>query len=104
MWVIPLTSVLSHKGRGCRCPKLDDTWSLEVKEIIKHALSNYLKTTHVIPSYHASTERHRQMKMDALGSWFDKLTTSGLGPVWPEALEGRTGYFQSRARGDILRS
>ncbi len=38
MRVIPLTSVLSHKGSGCRCPKRNDTLSLEVKELIKHAL------------------------------------------------------------------
>ena len=36
MRVIPLTSVLSHKGRGCRAPKRYDTLNLEVKELIKH--------------------------------------------------------------------
>ena len=30
-----------------------------------------------------------------LGSWFDRLTTSGWDPVRPELVEGRTGYFQS---------
>ena len=38
MRVIPLTSVLSHKGRGCRCAKWDETLSLEVMELIKQAL------------------------------------------------------------------
>ncbi len=38
MRVMLFTSVLSHKGRGCRCPKLNDTLSLEVKELTKHAL------------------------------------------------------------------
>ena len=35
MRVIPLTSVLSHEGRGCRWPKPFYTVSLEVKELIK---------------------------------------------------------------------
>ncbi len=58
-------------------------------------------------SYHAPAERHLQMKMDPLGSWFESLTTSGWDPVRPEALEGRTGYLQSSnaegLRGDNLR-
>ncbi|MCH9008193.1 hypothetical protein IIA29_09340 [candidate division KSB1 bacterium] len=52
--------------------------------------------TLVIPSCHVLAERHLQMKMDSLGSWFDGLTTSGRDPVRPEALEGRTGYLKSR--------
>ncbi len=40
MRVIPLTSILSHKGRGSRNPKRDDTWSLEVKELFKHTLNS----------------------------------------------------------------
>jgi len=36
MRVIPLTSILSHKGRGS--PNRDDTLSLEIKELFKHAL------------------------------------------------------------------
>ena len=32
-------------------------------------------------------------KWGDIGSWFDRLTTSGWDPVRPEALEGRTGYF-----------
>ncbi len=47
MRVIPLTSLLSHKGRGS--PNRDDTLSLEIKELFKHTLRIYLKTTHVIP-------------------------------------------------------
>ena len=39
------------------------------------------------------------MKMDSLGSWFDRLTTSGWDPVRPEAVEGRTGYFQGSEAG-----
>ena len=35
MRVIPLTSILSHKGRGS--PKRDDSLSLEVEKIIKHS-------------------------------------------------------------------
>ncbi len=38
MRVIPLTSLLSHKGRGCRSPKLDDTLSLEVRKLFKHPI------------------------------------------------------------------
>ena len=38
MRVIPLTSILSHKGRGCRSPKRDDTLSLEIRELFKHPL------------------------------------------------------------------
>ena len=38
MRVIPLTSLLSHKGRGCRSQKQDDSLSLEVKKLIKHTL------------------------------------------------------------------
>jgi len=38
MRVIPLTSILSHKGRGCRCPKRDDSLSLDVRELFKHPL------------------------------------------------------------------
>jgi len=41
MRVLPLTSVLSHKGRGCRCSKPFYTVSLEVKELIKHPLSGF---------------------------------------------------------------
>ena len=29
---IPLTSVLSHKGRGSQSPNRDDTWSLEIED------------------------------------------------------------------------
>ncbi len=36
MRVIPLTSLLSHKGRGS--PNRDDTLSLEIKELFKHTL------------------------------------------------------------------
>jgi len=32
MRVIPLTSLLSHKGRGCQSPKRDDTLSLEIED------------------------------------------------------------------------
>jgi len=39
MRVIPLTSILSHKGRGCRSPKRDDTLSLEIRELFKHPLT-----------------------------------------------------------------
>ena len=53
------------------------------------------KPSFVIASYHAPAERRLKMKMDYLGSWFDRLTTSGWDPVRPEVLEGRTGYFQS---------
>jgi len=49
----------------------------------------------VIASNHAPVERHLQMKIASLGSWFDRLTTSGWDAVRPEALEGRTGYLQS---------
>ena len=38
MRVIPLTSLLSHKGRGSRSPNLDDTLSLDVKELLTQAL------------------------------------------------------------------
>ena len=38
MRVIPLTSILSHKGRGCRSPKRDDALSPEVRELFKHPL------------------------------------------------------------------
>ena len=38
MRVIPLTSVLSHKGRGCRSPNQNDTLGLEVKGHFKHPL------------------------------------------------------------------
>ena len=38
MRVIPLTSFLSHKGRGSRTPNLDDTVSLDVRELFKHTL------------------------------------------------------------------
>ncbi len=44
-----------------------------------------------------------RLKWVALGSWFDKLTTSGRDPVRPEALEGRTGYFQSSRAEGLLR-
>ena len=37
MRVIPLTSILSPKGRGSL--DLDDTLSLDVKELFKHTLS-----------------------------------------------------------------
>jgi hypothetical protein len=36
MRVIPLTSILSHKGRGSRNPNLDDTLRVDVKELFKH--------------------------------------------------------------------
>ena len=35
MRVKPLTSLLSHKGRGSRIPNLDDALSLDVKELFK---------------------------------------------------------------------
>ena len=38
MRVIPLTSILSHKGRGRRSPNLDDTLNLDVKELFKHTV------------------------------------------------------------------
>ena len=38
MRVIPLTSLLSHKGRGSRSPNRLDTSSLEVKKLFKHTL------------------------------------------------------------------
>ena len=37
MRVIPLTSLLSHKGRGVS-PNLNDTLSLDVKELLTQAL------------------------------------------------------------------
>ncbi len=40
MRVRPLTSILSHKGRGGRNPKRDDIWSLEIKELFKHTLKS----------------------------------------------------------------
>jgi len=38
MRVIPLTSILSHKGRGSRSLNRDDTLGLEVKEHFNPAL------------------------------------------------------------------
>ena len=38
MRVIPLTSLLSHKGRGGLTPNRNDTLSLDVKVLFKHAL------------------------------------------------------------------
>ena len=38
MRVKPLTSFLSHKGRGCRSLKRDESLSLGVKKLIKHTL------------------------------------------------------------------
>ncbi len=50
MRVIPLTSLLSHKGRGGRSPNRVDTLSLEVKALFKHpprgSLSLRLRSTH----------------------------------------------------------
>ncbi len=52
MRVIPLTSLLSHKGRGGRSPNRVDTLSLEVEALFKHpprgslALSLPLRCTH----------------------------------------------------------
>ena len=43
MRVIPLTSLLSHKGKGCRSPNLEDTLSLDVKELLAHALREITK-------------------------------------------------------------
>ncbi len=56
---------------------------------------NRLKTTRFILSFHAPVGRHQRMKMASLGSWFDRLTTSGWDPVRLEPVEGRTAYFQS---------
>ena len=41
MRVIPLTSLLSHKGRGCRSPKQADSLSLEGKKSIEQSETNY---------------------------------------------------------------
>ena len=57
-----------------------------------------------ILSFHAPVERHRRMKMRSIGSWFDRLTTSGRDPVRPEALEGRTGYSQSSYAEGLFRN
>ena len=51
MRVIPLTSLLSHKGRGS--PNRDDTLSLEIKELFKHTL----KATIIMSSYAGSNRK-----------------------------------------------
>ena len=45
MRVIPLTSVLSHKGRGTRSPNLEDTLSLDVKDLFKPTLRDRYEKT-----------------------------------------------------------
>ena len=45
MRVIPLTSLLSHKGRGSRSPNRDYILSLDVKNLFKHLLSSTLYKT-----------------------------------------------------------
>ena len=49
MRVIPLTSLLSLKGRGCRSPNLDDTLNPDVKELFKTPLRVDLANRSVWP-------------------------------------------------------
>ena len=39
---------------------------------------NYLKATHVIPSFHAPVERHRRMKMPSSPPLWERIEVRGL--------------------------
>ena len=62
MRVKPLTSILSHKGRGCLSPERDDTLSLEVRELFKHPLKGGFSK--LSPDDRQYTQEHEWIKVE----------------------------------------
>ena len=84
MWVIPLTSILSPKGRGCQSSKPALTLSLRIRELFRHSLGRATRrVTKFAAGYPPLCQLTRAVlpAVAAAKAGRGSITRPGLGPA-----------------------